>query len=68
MGCQSDPNHGLLIGAIIYLLSLVRTDAEEAEEDCLAADANELWKVGAYICILTAASLRGYEGFYLELA
>ncbi len=68
MGCQSDPNHGLLIGAIIYLLSLVRTDAEEAEEAGLAADANELWKIGAYICVLTAASLRGYEGFYLELA
>ncbi len=32
------------------------------------AEANELWKGGAYICILTAASLRGHEGFFLELA
>jgi hypothetical protein len=31
-------------------------------------DANKLWKVGAYICILTAASLKGHEGFYVELA
>ena len=32
------------------------------------AEADELWKVGAYMCILTAASLQGHEGFYLELA
>ena len=32
------------------------------------AEADELWKVGAYVCILTAASLRGHKGFYLELA
>ncbi len=32
------------------------------------AEANELWKGGACICILTAASLRGHEGFFLELA
>ena len=46
MGCQSDPSHGLLIGAIVYLLSLVRTDAEEAEEAGLAADANECGRLG----------------------
>jgi hypothetical protein len=34
----------------------------------MKADANELWKVGAYVCTLTAASLRGHEGFYLDLA
>jgi hypothetical protein len=27
-----------------------------------------VWKVRAYICVLTAASLHGYEGFNLELA
>jgi hypothetical protein len=32
------------------------------------AEADELWKVGAYVCILTAASLRGHKGVYLELA
>ena len=68
MGCQSDPNHGLLIGAIVHLLALMRSDAEEAKEAGSMAEADELWKVGAYVYILTAASLRGHEGFYLELA
>ncbi len=27
-----------------------------------------MWKGGAYVCILTAASLREHEGFFLELA
>jgi hypothetical protein len=68
MGCQSDPNHGLLMGAIIHLLGLMKTNAEEAEEFGLELDANKLWKVGAYVCVLTAASLWGHKGFYLELA
>jgi hypothetical protein len=68
MGCQLDPNHGLLMGAVVHLLGLIRVDAEEAELAGSLLDANELWKIGAYICILTAASLRGHEGFYLELA
>ena len=68
MGCQSDPDHGLVIGAIVHLLALIKADAEEAEREGLALDANEMWKVGAYICFLTAGSLRGHEGFYVELA
>ncbi len=55
------------MGAIVYLLSLVTMDAEEAEESGFQADANELWKVGAYVCILTAASLRGHGGFFVDL-
>ncbi len=42
MGCQLDPNHGLLMGAVIYLLSLIKTDAEEEELAGLSLDANEL--------------------------
>jgi hypothetical protein len=57
MGCQSDPNHGLLIGAIVHLLALMSSDAEEAKEAGFMAEADELWKVGAYVYILTAASL-----------
>jgi hypothetical protein len=68
MGCQAQPNHGLLIGAIAYLLDLVSKDAQEAEQLNCATDANELWKIGAYICTLTCASLRGHEGFYFDLA
>ena len=68
MGCQSDPNHGLLMETIIHLLILIKEDAEEAEVEGLTLDANELWKVGAYICILTAALLHGHEGSFMELA
>jgi hypothetical protein len=46
----------------------MRSDAEEAKEAGSMAEADELWKVGAYECILTAASLQGHKGFYLELA
>ena len=38
------------------------------EESGLEVEANELWKAGAYFCTLTAASLRGDEGFYMDLA
>ena len=68
MGCQSDPNHGLLMGAIVHLLDLIRIDAEEAEETGAVLEANKLWKVGSYLCILTAALLHGHEGFFLDLA
>ncbi len=68
MGCQSNPNHGLLIGAIVHLLGLIKADAEEAEEEGPLVDANKLWKIGTYICILTTALLRGHKGFYVKLA
>jgi hypothetical protein len=68
MGCQSQPNHGLLMGAIVYLLELIAADAREAELMGSDPDANEVWKVGAYVCVLTTASLCGHEGFYLDLA
>jgi hypothetical protein len=61
MGC-------LLMEAIVHLLILIKEDAEEAEEEGSTLDANELWKVGAYICVLTAALLHGHEGFFMELA
>ncbi len=68
MGCQSQPNHGLLVGAIVHLLALIDEDAKEAEGLGMRADANKLWKVGAYVCTLTAALLRRHESFYLDLA
>jgi hypothetical protein len=54
--------------AIVHLLELVAEDVVEASRLGLVAGANELWKVGAYVCVLTAAYLRGHEGFYLDLA
>ncbi len=68
MGCQLQPNHGLLVGAIVHLLALINKDTKEAKRLGLKTDANELWKLGAYVCVLAAASLRGHKGFYLDLA
>jgi hypothetical protein len=68
MGSQSQPNHGLLIGMIAHLLELMEADAREAWEADSITVAHELWKIGAYVSTLTAASLRGHEGFYLDLA
>ncbi len=68
MGCQSKPNHGLLIGAIIHLLTILSVNAQDAEESGLELEANKLWKAGTYFCTLTAASLHGHKGFYLDLA
>jgi hypothetical protein len=59
---------GFTDGAIVYLLSLLTIDTQEAEDSGFHTDANELWKVGAYVCILTAASLRGHEGFFVDLS
>ena len=68
MGSQAQPNPGLLVGAIVHLLNLIKMDAREAEESNTLLLANELWKVGAYVCVLTAASLCNHERFYLDLA
>ncbi len=42
MGCQSQPNHSLLIRAIVHLLRLIKVDAREAEEVGSTVAANEL--------------------------
>ena len=52
----------------MHLSDLIRIDAEEAEEARAVLEANSLWKGRAHVCILTAASLRGHEVFFLELA
>ena len=56
------------MGAIVHLLDLIRIDAEEPEETRAVLEANKLWKVRTYACMLTAALLRGHVGFFLELA
>lgn len=68
MGSQAQPDQAVRVGAIVHLLHLLKLDAQCAEDMGYAADANYLWKVGAYVCVLTAASLRGHKGFYEELA
>jgi hypothetical protein len=56
------------MGAVTHLLGLIELNPAETEALGSEEAAKELWKVGAYVCILTAASLRGHEGFYLDLA
>ncbi len=68
MGCQLQPNHGLLIWAIFHLLKLIKVDDREAKDAGSVVAANELWKIGAYVCTLMASLLQGHEGFYLDLA
>ena len=68
MGSQSQPDQAVRVGAIVHLLHLIKSDAWDMEENEFVSEANYLWKVGAYVCVLTAASLRGNEGFYVELA
>jgi hypothetical protein len=63
MGCQLQPNYRLMMGPIVHLLELIAKDAKEAEHSGLVAAANELLKVGAYMCVFTATSLCGHEGF-----
>ena len=68
MGSQSQPNQAVRMEAVVCLLNLMNVDACDAAATGYISDANYLWKVGAYVCVLTAASLRGHEGFYVELA
>ena len=63
MGSQAEPDHGLLVGAIVHLLSLMEMDARDAEESESYVDANELWKVGAYVCVLTVFKMFLYMFF-----
>jgi len=65
MGFDSEADHGVRMAALVRVIDLIREDADNCDE---VYTANELYKVGAFICIVTAASLRGYEGFYLDLA
>jgi hypothetical protein len=63
MGCQSNPNHGLLMGEIVYLLKLIKINAEEAEEAGEALEANKIWKVGAYVYMLIPKCIQNSNAF-----
>jgi len=68
MGYETMADHGVPIMAIVDVLIYIRRDADNAEFLDDQMEANELWKIGAFICIVTAGSLRGYEGFFTDLA
>ncbi|KAL7549158.1 hypothetical protein ACHAWF_014052, partial [Thalassiosira exigua] len=65
MGSQSRANRASTIEVMVKLLELIEIDAL-AEDDVAAA--NELWKLGAYVTVSLASSLRGNEAFMMDLA
>ena len=65
MGFDTQADHGVSMKALVTLLDYIKTDAENAET---VEEENELWKIGAFVCMVTSGSLRGYEGFYADLA
>jgi hypothetical protein len=65
MGFQTNNQLALPIDAVIRQLELIDADIDDAADDKAR---HFLIKVGALIAILTAASLRGHEGFYLDIA
>ena len=65
MGHKSKANHAITITAMVHAIKYIKDDAADSPS---IDEANYLLKVGAFLTICTAASLRGYEGFYTELA
>jgi hypothetical protein len=64
MGSKSKANHGTTVEVLKTVCDNIAFDAEHADT---VEEANELWKIGAFLCLSTAGSLRGYETFYMDL-
>jgi hypothetical protein len=65
MGHKSKANHALPMSALVQAINFIK---EEAEAKPTSAEANYLWKVGAYLTFCTAGSLRGNEGFFMDVS
>ena len=65
MGFKSKANHAITMSSMVAVIGYVKRDAMAADT---SVEANYLWKFGAFLTVCTAASLRGYEGFYTDLA
>lgn len=65
MGFETEADHGVGINAIVQQLDYVKRDAEASAS---VNDTRRLYKFGAYVALSTTCSLRGYEGFYADLA
>ena len=65
MGYQTKNQVSVPIGAVVRLLELVDVDITTAED---SLHKTLLIRFGALVTILTAGSLRGHEGFYLDIA
>jgi hypothetical protein len=64
MGHETMKQLYLPVPVILEQLRLIKIDACNSSPQ----RARLLWKVGALICVLTGASLRGHEGFFLDIA
>jgi len=64
MGHRSNADQGVPMLAMVAAIEKIKDSALAAPCE---EEANYFWKVGAYLTFCTAASLRGYEGFYLDL-
>lgn len=64
MGYDTKRQQAVAIKVVVLMLTMVKDDAIGHDDEY----ATVLYKFGALVAILTAASLRGYEGFYLDLA
>lgn len=65
MGFDTLADHGVDIEALVAVVDMVKQDALHAESQ---AKANRLWKFGGFLTTVTACGLRGYEGYYTDLA
>ena len=65
MGHKSRANHAITMTAMVEAITFLLNDAEETDAP---TEANYLFKVGAFLTVCTAASLRGYECFYTDLS
>jgi hypothetical protein len=65
MGYETKNQKAVPISAIIRQIEMIAADIDNAETQ---DQAHFLVKVATLITILTAASLRGHEGFYLDIA
>eukprot|EP00804_Cyclotella_cryptica_P009196 CCRYP_003235-RA/>CCRYP_003235-RA protein AED:0.41 eAED:0.41 QI:0/0/0/1/0/0/2/0/290 len=65
MGYQTKNQLSVPIGAVVRLIELVDIDISTSEDP---AHTKLLTRFGDLVTILTAGSLRGHEGFYLDIA
>jgi len=65
MGHQTKNQLSVPIGVVVRMLELVELDITVSEN---VSNTKALTRFGTLVTILTAASLRGHEGFYLDIA
>ena len=65
MGYDTRKQLDLSILAIVAMIEQIESDIDTSED---VTQVNRLIKTAALVTILTAASLRGHEGFYLDIA